>query len=182
MHEWQLRPAGPEDHVAVVAITDAQDLAYRGQTDFTLEALRDQILADSTVDAERDLVVIELAGTVVAYGLFNGRSAFTGVHPEHENPELQAELIGWAEKRQSELGRRPYRGGADAVNAPAVAAWVAAGYSLEHVYAQMVRTFAESGAPEPAELRDGYRLRPTDRDIDAAALWELDERRFCGGP
>jgi mycothiol synthase len=93
-----------------------------------------------------------------------------------------AELIRWAEDRQDELGRMPYRGGCDAVNAPAVASWAAAGYILSDFYAQMVRSFEEGGPPETAELPAGYRLGLIDRDGDAARLHDLNERAFEADP
>jgi ribosomal protein S18 acetylase RimI-like enzyme len=64
------------------------------------------------------------------------------------------------------------------VNAAAVASYESAGYRIERVYAQMVRSFELTGPPAPAELDPAYTLRLADQDADAAVLHQLNERAF----
>jgi hypothetical protein len=89
--ERELRPARTEDHLAVVEIIQAADLLYRGETDFTLEILREQIVGDSGFDSERDLVVVEASGSVLAYAMVNGQLAFVGASvPSTRTPSCAA--------------------------------------------------------------------------------------------
>jgi ribosomal protein S18 acetylase RimI-like enzyme len=175
----QLRPATPEDHARIVELGQAEDLHYRGLTDFTREELETQIIGQSSFDLKRDLVVGELEEVIVGAGVIGPLATFMLLDPAYESPPLRTAFLEWTEARQRELGRDAYRITAYAAAAPSIEVIRAAGYRLERVYSNMVRTFAESGPPEPAELPAGYRARLIDVQADAAVLHALNERAFA---
>jgi ribosomal protein S18 acetylase RimI-like enzyme len=179
---WQLRPAGLEDLPAIVALVQAEDLKYRGHTDFSLGEVREQIAADRRFDVARDQIAAECDGQLIASAIVTPRAAITSVHPDHDEERLRVELLAWAEHRMTELGRQPLRVAVPAAYTPAVDFLRRAGYRLERFYAQMVREFARTGPPEAPEPVPGYRLRPIDRTRDVAALHALDDRAFRDRP
>jgi mycothiol synthase len=175
---WQLRPATTDDHAEIVRIGQVEDIHYRGLTDFTLEMLEAQLLEESTFDAQRDLVVAERDGGLIGAVIITPRPVIILVDPAHESSQLRTELLRWSEARQREMGRDTYRIGTYASMTPAAESIQTAGYTLERIYSQMVRTFAVTGPPEPADLAKGYRIRGADPVADAATLHGLHERAF----
>jgi mycothiol synthase len=179
---WQLRPAGLDDLPAITEIVQAEDLKYRGHTDFTLGEVREQLAASSTFDIERDQIAAELGGKLIAAAIVTPRAGIISVDPAHDEQRLRVELLAWAETRMAEQARDPLRIAVPAAYTPAVGFLVRAGYALERFYAQMVRVFDHTGPPEPAEVPPGYRLRPVDPGADVATLHALDDRAFRDRP
>jgi mycothiol synthase len=179
---WQLRPGGADDLPALVELFQAEDLRYRGRSDISLSQVREQLAADRSFDQARDQVVVERDQGLIGAAIINPRAVNLAVHRDHDEPRLRGDLLAWAETRQAEMGRRTYRVAVPAANTPAVEFLLGAGYGLERFYAQMIRDFARTGPPEPAEVADGYRLRAVDRARDLAALHALDDRAFQDRP
>jgi ribosomal protein S18 acetylase RimI-like enzyme len=175
---WQLRRGTPDDLPAIVEIVNVEDLVYRGRSDIELDTLRQQITADPHFDAERDEVVAEVNGELVAAAIIDPHGANIAVHPDHESDTLRSELLAWVQRRQSELGRERWRVAVSAANGPAVAMVAGAGYVVERFYASMIRDFSQTGPPEPAQVPGGYRLRPIDPGRDIPALHAVDDRAF----
>jgi ribosomal protein S18 acetylase RimI-like enzyme len=178
---WQLRPAGPDDLPAIVEIIRAEDLLYRGHSDIDLDVSRERIAADPGFDAERDQIVAEVEGQVIAAVILNPRAANIAVSPHRDLPGLRADLLAWSERRQGELGRERVVA-VPAANTRAVAGYLAAGYRLERFYAEMVRDFADAGPPEAVIVPMGYRLRAIAPAEDLEALHRLDDRAFRDRP
>jgi ribosomal protein S18 acetylase RimI-like enzyme len=178
---WQLRPAGRDDLPAIVEIIRAEDLLHRGHSDIDLEVSRERIAADPGFDAERDQIVAEVEGQLIAAVILNPRAANIAVCPDRDLPGLREDLLAWTQDRQRELGRECVVA-VPAANTRAVKTYLAAGYRLERFYAEMVRDFADTAAPEDITVPDGYRLRAIRPEKDVEALHRLDDRAFRDQP
>jgi mycothiol synthase len=165
----RLRPPTPQDAEAVLALIVARDVADYGAPDYTLADLREE-WASGEVDLERDAVVVEEDGALVAYGLVRAQGAFVTVPPEHEGRGIGTQLLRWAEAH----GRR--RQWVAERNAAGHALLAQAGYEpVRHYWRMELALAAPVSAPV---LPDGIELRALRPHSDAEALHAISEAAF----
>jgi mycothiol synthase len=172
----RLRPARPEDDMAVMAVIRARDIADFGVPDYTLEDLHDQWRA-SDMDLGRDAVIAEDAdGGVLAYASVHGPGASVVIDPGHEGQGIGTRILRWVEQREHEQGRPVHRQWAARANASGREFLLAAGYSYQRTYSRMMRTLGDDELAAP-EL-PGVELRALDPGADGQALHALDAAAF----
>jgi mycothiol synthase len=176
----RLRPAGPDDLDAVLAVLHARDLADLGVTDYTREDL-DEEWSLSEVDLAWDTVVAETdAGEIVGYALIRSPGTMAVVAPDHEGEGIGAQLLAWAERRARERGDRRHRQWIAGGDERARALLLGAGYQPERSYWRMFRPLdGPLDAPSPPA---GITLRPLDVDADAVRVHALNEVSFATNP
>jgi mycothiol synthase len=175
----RLRPPTPQDDRAVFELLVARDVADFGAPDIVLEDLHDRWRA-SDLDLERDALIIEDAGRIVAYAVLHGNGASVAVHPEHEGRGIGTRLLGWAEQRGREQGRSRHRQWAARANTAGRELLQAAGYGYERTYSRMSRSL-ESGVDWPAPMPD-IGVRALDVESDAVQLHAVDDAAFSAIP
>jgi mycothiol synthase len=170
----------PADAPAVLAVSEARDIADLGEAENTLEELRDE-WRSSDLDLERDALLVEDAdGRIVAYAVVRRRGARAFVAPDREGQGIGSRLLEWTEGRERDGGRELHRQWVAAGNATARALLTGAGYHRARSYSQMVRSLdGVAAAPDPPA---GFRLRPIDPAQDAVALHALDAASFAPTP
>jgi ribosomal protein S18 acetylase RimI-like enzyme len=179
---WQLRPAADVDLDRMLEISRAERIALVGYSDEDVTTVREQIAADPNFELGRDAVVAEIDCAIVGHALLNPRNGNIWLDPSRADLDgLREEFLAWLEQAQQTLGR-PLRVGALSAHTTATGLLSSRGYEIERFYATMVREFALTGPPEAASLPEGYVVRPMERDREARALYEMDDRAFSALP
>jgi mycothiol synthase len=170
----------PADAPAVLAVSEARDVADLGEAEHTLEELRDE-WGSSDLDLERDARVVEDAGgRIVAYAQVRRRGTLAIVAPDQEGRGIGSRLLEWAERRERERGQDVHRQWMASTNATARALLTRAGYRRVRSYSTMVRSLdGVSAAPDPPP---GFHLRQIDPARDATALHAVDAASFSASP
>lgn len=174
-----LRPPEARDAEAVARLCNAETMAILGLSDTTPEELLSSWSQPFEVEGPRDVLVVDGAGTIVAFVAVDVSTADHevfgyGVVPvqpvEGLADALLAELeerAGWWHRRYDARPGVLRIGGLDA---PGV--WVDAvergGYQLARRFLLMRAPLGDP--PEPSAWPPGYALRPFDRDADARAV------------
>jgi mycothiol synthase len=170
----------PADAPAVLAVSDARDLADLGEAQHTLDELRDE-WRSGDLDLARDARVVEDAGgRILAYAQVRRRGALVLVAPDHEGRGIGAQLLEWVEERERDRGHDVHRQWAASGNLTARALLTGAGYRQVRSYSTMVRRLERISAPSDPPA--GFRLRPIDPARDATALHAVDADSFSPTP
>ncbi|MFL5863171.1 MAG: GNAT family N-acetyltransferase [Solirubrobacteraceae bacterium] len=172
---------GPQwnDASAVLAVLVARHVADLGLPLFRLEEIHDEWRA-ADVELSRDAVVIEVDGSVAAYGIVHRPGAFAVVAPAYEGRGLGARLLQWVEQRERERQCDAHRQIAAPTNARARHLLEGAGYQQVRSYWRMARPLDRGiqAADPPA----GISLRRLEPDADGRALHALDADSFSSIP
>jgi mycothiol synthase len=174
------RPPVPADAPAVLAVSDARDLADLGEPLHTLEELRDEWRSGDLDPALDARVVEDAGGRIVAYAQVRRRGSLVLVAPDQEGRGIGSQLLGWVEARERDRGHDVHRQWAASANATARALLTRAGYRRVRSYSTMVGPLEEVSAPPDPPA--GFRLRPIDPGRDATALHAVDEVSFAPSP
>ncbi len=163
-----------------MAVLRARDVADLGTPDYRLGGLQDEWRAADFELALDACVAEDADGRIVAYAAVRHEGALVAVAPDREGEAIGARLVGWAERRERELGRTRHRQWVGGANRRAQALLEAAGYEHVRSYWRMVRELDQSDARgvDPS----GVRLRPLDPEGDAPALHALDAASFAPNP
>ncbi len=103
-HDYDLRPAPPEDLADVLAVSQAVDLATVGETMLDPDDL-DSFWRDPSFDPATDSRLVRHHGRPVAFGaVFSNAYAHVAVLPAHRGHGLGTRLAEWAEARQRQRG------------------------------------------------------------------------------
>src|SRR5581483_10317744 len=97
------------DAPAVLAVSEARDIADLGESEHTLEELRDE-WRSSDLDLERDAQVVEDShGRIVAYAWVRRHGTLAVVAPDQEGQGIGTRLLAWAESCDRDRGRELHR-------------------------------------------------------------------------
>jgi GNAT superfamily N-acetyltransferase len=93
----------PADAPAVLAVSEARDIADLGEVDHTLEELRDE-WRSSDLDLEHDARVVEdPEGRIVVYAAVRRRGTLVLVAPDQEGRGIGSHLLEWVEWRDGSM-------------------------------------------------------------------------------
>jgi mycothiol synthase len=174
----RLRPPRQSDAPAILAVLAARDTADLGAPDYTLEDVLDE-WNEVSFDAEADARVCETEhGEIVAYAAVRRPATQVSVAPDHEGQGIGTLLLGWAERRELELGWERHRHAIAAGNTRAETLLSMSGYARCRSHWRMARRLGD-GAHQPAAPA-GVRLRALQTGTDAEPLYALNAASFAG--
>jgi mycothiol synthase len=185
--EYRLRPASLDDAAGVTALKRAAEIARHGDSDVSIEQVREE-WALPRLDLARDAWVAEdAAGSLAGYGFCWVESppamvvAEQTVHPEHRGRGLSELLLDLAEARAAELaGACAVAGSLDVWTSESDAQrrrlYEAHGFTHIRTFLRLERDLADSVEP-PAWPR-GVEARPFRRGRDEAAVHAAGEEAF----
>lgn len=167
-----LRPPGPEDAEAVLAVVTARDVADIGRPDYTLEDVRADWRTPG-IDPARDCFLVEEDGRVIGYALVDTRGPMVAVDPAFEGRGVGTRLRHAVEARCAERGQ-PCLQMLVAANRSGRRHLERAGYRSAHAYLRMRAQLADSpGAPA------GPAVREFDLEREGPAVHSLVEAAFA---
>ncbi|MFL5863228.1 MAG: GNAT family N-acetyltransferase [Solirubrobacteraceae bacterium] len=175
----RIRGAMWNDAPAVLAVMVARHTADLGIPLFRLEELQDEWHAPD-VELSQDAVVIEVEGSIAAYGIVHRPGAFALVAPAYERRGLGTRLLQWVEQRERERRCDAHRQIAASTNRRARHLLQGAGYHEVRSYWRMARTLG--GGVQAADPPAGISLRRLDPDADSRSLHALDADSFSAIP
>src|SRR5947209_4641941 len=103
-----LRPAAPDDRLAILNALALRDAHDTGDPGFSRENLIDRWRA-GTFDPARDSVVAAADGVLAGYGAVLHVGTFAFVVPAFEGQGIGTQLLRFTEQRTRELGHKRYR-------------------------------------------------------------------------
>src|SRR3954451_16505191 len=140
---YSLRPAGPDDSDAILAVGIARDIADVGHPDWSLEDVREEM-----ADADAVFVVEDEAGAVVAFAFLDGEDGRVNVHPEATNRGIGRFLREHLEALAHGAGARELRQAIFGADDAARALCHAAAYETAQHFWRMAREL-DGSEPEP---------------------------------
>jgi mycothiol synthase len=186
---YTLRPAAPEDLVAVAELLAAADRAEHGETSLGEAFLRGEWGRPRFVHVTDTAVVTTHEGTIVGYGeafdeaLPDVIEGMGVVHPGHRGRGIGATLIRAQERRAREQLRRirakrvTLRTVVPGKNAAAARLVAARGFQLVRTFFHMEADLADPTKPDAPPGIDG---RAFDPDRDERLLYVLLQEAFRG--
>jgi len=171
-----MRAPVADDAPAVLGVIVARDLADIGGADYALEDLLGEWRGGG-LELGADTIVAEAGAEIVGYAAVHERATVAVVAPEHEDRGIGALLLAWAERRESERGRKRHRQWVAAGNTRAQALLRGAGYLRVRSAWRMVRALDQGVHAGAAEA--GFKLRPLDVERDGPTLHALDDASFA---
>ena len=187
------RPVDPQvDVQRVLVLCEAAAIADFGVTDVSERMVREAYSLPAFEAATDTHLVVDGRGTAVALAEFyDGEELhiapylFLRIHPDHREPLVMAEVLGWAAERaprNAHLAPAGARVGlhtdVSASNKPTIAALEAAGWHHDRTdWTMEIDLAAAAPLPEPA-WPEGISLRPVDLDRDARAIHAAENDFF----
>jgi ribosomal protein S18 acetylase RimI-like enzyme len=175
---WLIRPGAEADIPAIVAMIRADDIAFSGGSDVSVESLRNQLSTLPGFELELDLACVERAGKVVGSALVGAFGAGVVVDLAHLGCGIGSALNEWVNERERQRGSDRFRRVTEHGNAAAARLLRADGFELVRFIAQLRREFEITGIPPPPAAPSGYAVRPLKCDDDARLLHEMNARAF----
>ena len=182
---YLIRPVSLDDAESVAALKRAAEIARHGDSDVTIEQVREE-WALPRLDLTRDIWVAEAgAGSIAGYGFCWVESppamivAEQTVHPEHRGSGLSEALLDLAEARAAELAS----GAAGSLDV-----WTSEsdeqrrrlyedhGFTYIRTFLRLERDLADP--VEPPSWPVGVEMRPFRRSRDEAAVHAAGEEAF----
>ncbi len=174
------RPATMQDVDEVVAVIHAAERASTGGP-LTSRADVDGDWRRPGMDLERETVVVESAGNIVAHAeQYRGR-AFTHVHPAWTGRGIGAALAGWVERRARDLGLEQVGQTIPDEDEGARRLLEGRGWQPRWTSWLLERDLQDRRAGAP-RLRDGITIRPVDLAVEARELYDVVNRAFDDWP
>jgi mycothiol synthase len=186
---YRLRAASPGDAEAVTALKSAVEVERHGESDVTVEYVREE-WALPRLSLERDSWVIEgAAGAAVGYGLCWVEAppativAEQTVHPAHRGRGLSEALLGLSETRAAEVvdeagpaAEASLGVWTDEGDAPRIRLYERRGYRHVRTFLRLDRGLADP--VEPPALPEGIEVRTFRRGLDETAVHAAGEEAF----
>jgi mycothiol synthase len=175
-----IRAPRQDEAQAVTDLVIACDIHELGVPDFEL----DDLLTDWNMpgfDLERDAVVVEEDGRLIAYAAFI-RNDYVDVyvHPEHRNRRLGVSLLEWSERRGLERttpdGEMRLGQVVTSTNADAQRLLESRGYAPVRTYWRMSMPLEER--PPPPAWPEGVLVRTFDQERDTRPVYALVQDAF----
>src|SRR4051812_7905384 len=172
---YSLRPAGPDDSDAILAVGIARDIADVGHPDWSLEDVREEM-----ADADAVFVAEDGAGVVVAFAFLDGEDGRVNVHPDATGRGIGDFLRAHVEELAREAGARDLRQQIFGEDDAARALLRDSGYEVDQHFWRMVREL-DGSEPEP-DWPEGAEPRPFDPASDERPAHELVQEAFTDIP
>jgi mycothiol synthase len=181
------RPAAADDLEAIVRLVDAVDVHDAGLTDPVRDELRWE-WSEPRFDLARDSrVVLDAAGTLVAYADVHAHEpsvqvrAWTQVHPVHRDAGVTAAALAWIEahgRAAVPAGRRdvPLRHGGLATDHHTGELLRERGFAHARTFRQMARPIG-SAEPQPRDV-EGIAFRTSEPGRDDRAIYDVENGAF----